>query len=73
MTTGQKLVIAIKNHVITKDLPPQTTGRDFKGGYEELYLYKFKRYQSSVCKYLMDKKIREMGKKVRNHEEVKYI
>lgn len=63
MTTGQKLILAIKNKAITKDLPPHTTGRDFKGGYEELYLHKFKQYQSSVGRYLMDKKIGEVGEK----------
>ena len=61
MTTGQKLIIAIKEKTITKDLPPHTTGRNFKGGYEELYLHKFKRYQSGVGRYLMDKKIGEVG------------
>ena len=30
----------------------------FEGGYAELYLYKFKKYNSSVGKYIQDMKLR---------------
>lgn len=34
----------------------------FEGGYAELYLYKFKKYNSSVGKYIQDMKLRQSVK-----------
>ena len=42
-SSGEKLIDAINNKTIVKDYRPNT-GKDFHGGYEELYLYKFKQF-----------------------------
>lgn len=57
---GEKLIIAIKNKTIVKDYRPNT-GKDFHGGYEELYLYKFKQYQSSVGRYIRNQQLKEVS------------
>ena len=59
-TSGEKLIIAIKNKTIVKDYRPNT-GKDFHGGYEELYLYKFKQYQSSVGRYIRNQQLKEVS------------
>ena len=58
-SSGEKLIIAIKNKTIVKDYRPNS-GKDFNGGYEELYLYKFKQYQSSVGRYVRNKQLKEV-------------
>lgn len=58
ISAGEKLIIAIKNKTIVKDYMPNS-GHDFHGGYEELYLYKFKKYQSSVGRYIRNKQLKE--------------
>ena len=57
---GEKLIIANKNKTIVKDYRPNT-GKDFHGGYEELYLYKFKQYQSSVGRYIRNQQLKEVS------------
>ena len=57
---GEKFIIAIKNKTIVKDYRPNT-GKDFHGGYEELYLYKFKQYQSSVGRYIRNQQLKEVS------------
>ena len=60
MSSGEKLVFAIKNKTIVKDYRPNS-GKDFHGGYEELYLYKFKQYQSSVGRYIRNQQLKEVS------------
>ena len=57
-TVGTRLVKAIKEKRIIKDHRPNT-GKDFHGGYEELYLYKFKTYESSVGRYILQQQLSE--------------
>lgn len=59
-SAGEKLIIAIKKKNIIKDYRPNT-GKDFHGGYEELYLYKFKKYQSSVGRYIRNQQLKEVS------------
>ena len=59
MSAGEKLILAIKNKTIVKDYRPNS-GTDFHGGYEELYLYKFKQYQSSVGRYIRNQQLKEV-------------
>lgn len=57
---GERLIIAIKNKTIVKDYRPNT-GKDFHGGFEELYLYKFKQYESSVGRYIRNQQLKEVS------------
>ena len=59
MTVGEQLINEIKNGIITKD-HRSNSGRDFHAGYEELYRYKFKKYLSSVGRYIQNQKIKEV-------------
>lgn len=55
---GKRLIQAIKEKKICKDHLPNT-GKEFHGGYEELYLYTFKLYESSVSRYILNQQITE--------------
>lgn len=57
-TSGERLVCAIKNKSIVMDYG-LNTGKDFQGGYEELYFYKFKKYQSSVGRHIRNQQLNE--------------
>lgn len=58
ISAGERLIVAIKNKTIVKDHRPNT-GKDFHGGYEEVYLHKFKKYQSSVGRFILNMKLTE--------------
>ena len=58
MSVGERLITAIKNKAIVKDIRSDN-GRDFHDGYEELYLYKFKQYQSSVGRYVRNQQLKK--------------
>lgn len=58
MSVGERLITAIKNQTIIKDVQCDN-GRDFHGGYEELYLYRFKQYQSSVGRYVRNQQLKK--------------
>ena len=53
MSIGLDLINDIKNKVITRDHLIDI-GKDFHNGYGKLYLYKFRKYQSSVGKTIRD-------------------
>ena len=58
MTCGQRLVEDIKSQTIAKDSLHEN-GKEFSTGYAKLYLYKLKKYLSSVGKYIQDKRVTE--------------
>ena len=53
MSIGLDLINDIKNKMITKDHLIDNE-KDFHNGYNKLYLYKFRKYQSSVGKFIRD-------------------
>ncbi len=53
---GEKIVSAIKNGQIMKDYLPNH-GDTFHGGYEELYLYRFKTYLGSVSRAILNRNL----------------
>ena len=54
-TIGKRLVSELKTGAILKDLPPEYNQIDFHAGYEDLYLFKFKTWLSSVSRYILIK------------------
>lgn len=56
LSAGEKLIRAIENKDIIKDYRPNH-GKEFHGGYEELYLYKFKSYLGSVGRAIRNKQL----------------
>ena len=59
ISAGEKLILLIKNKTIVKDYRPDS-GTDFHGGYEELYLNKFKQYLSSVGRYIRNQQLKDI-------------
>jgi hypothetical protein len=53
---GEKMVYAIENGQIMKDYLPNH-GDTFHGGYEELYLHKFKTYLGSVSRAIINRNL----------------
>lgn len=53
---GEKMVNAIINDRLIKDSLPNH-GKPFHGGYEQLYLYKFKTYLGSVSRAIINQNI----------------
>ena len=53
---GEKIVYAMEKGLIKKDFLPNH-GNTFHGGYEELYLYKFKTYLGSVSRAIVNRNL----------------
>lgn len=51
---GKKLIYAIENNMIVKDYLPNH-GNTFHGGYEELYLNKFRTYLGSASRAIINR------------------
>ena len=60
MSAGKKLVLDLRNHVIVKDYL-SNHGRDFHGGYEQLYLDKFQNYLGSVSRHVCNMQLKEVS------------
>lgn len=60
MSAGQKLVSDLRNHIIIKEYL-SNHGRDFHGGYEQLYSDKFKNYLGSVSRHICNKQLKEVS------------
>lgn len=53
---GKKMLYLIENDMIKKDYLPNH-GSTFSGGYEDLYLHKFKKYLGSVSRAIVNRNI----------------
>lgn len=60
MNYGQHLIDKIKDDTIQKDIPHEYGAVDFRGGYEQLYAYKFSIYLGCVSRYIQNKQLRDL-------------
>lgn len=60
MDYGQHLIDKIKDGTIQKDILHEYGAVDFRGGYEQLYAYKFSIYLSCVCRYIQNLQLQDL-------------
>lgn len=58
VTKGEKLIVAIRERKILKENRPNH-GKEFHGGYEQLYKERFHNYLGSCSRYMDNSRINE--------------